>query len=370
VEIDAAVLRAVNSPLVIETLELAPPRAGEVLIEMKASGVCHSDWHCVTGDSPIDLPAVLGHEGAGVVREVGPDVTGLSVGDHVALSWIPSCGSCVECQRGMPHLCQTHLANLWAGLMPDGTRRMADAVGNEVFHLAAISTWATHSVVPAFSCVRMPDLPFDVSALIGCGVTTGVGAVLNKAKVRPGMSVAVFGAGGVGLSVVMGSVLAGAASIVVVDQNPSKEHLARGFGATHFAACQDPADAVEAIRDATGGRGVDVVFDAVGLASIETALLDALAPAGMAVLVGIPAGGTTFPVEAAEFIRQEKILTGSIFGSADTARDFVLYAELYLEGRLPIDQLVTERYRLDEINEACDAMLTGGVGRGVIVFDP
>lgn len=367
--IDAAVLRAVNEPLSVESITLAPPQEGEVLIEMKASGVCHSDWHCVTGDSAIDLPAVLGHEGSGVVMELGPGVSDLAVGDHVALSWIPACGACRECERGLPNLCQTHLPNLWAGLMPDGTRRMVDANGQPVFHLAAISTWATHSIVPAFSCVRMPDVPFEISALIGCGVTTGVGAVLNKAKVAAGDTVAIFGGGGVGLSTVMGAVLAGAGRIVVVDRNPDKDALARSFGATDVVITDDLDAAVASIRDLTDGRGVDVVFDAVGLASIETVLLDCLAPAGTAVLVGIPAGGTTFEVEAAEFIRQEKVLTGSIFGSADTARDFVDYAHRYLDGQLPLDRLVTDRYRLDEINEACAAMLAGGAGRGVLVFD-
>ena len=368
VQIDAAVLRAVNAPLSVESVELAAPRAGEVLIEMKAAGVCHSDWHCVTGDSEIDLPAVLGHEGSGVVRRLGPGVENLGVGDHVALSWIPACGVCVECVRDRRHLCQTHLRNLWAGLMLDGTRRMTDTAGEPLFHLAAISTWATHSVVPAISCVRMPDVPFEISALIGCGVTTGVGAVLNKAGILPGMSVAVFGAGGVGLSTVMGAVVARADPIIVVDRAQEKEVIARSFGATDVVITDDLVAAVDAIRTATGGRGADVVFDAVGLASIEAHLLRALAPAGMAVLVGIPASGTRFDVEASEFIRQEKVLTGSIFGSADTARDFVRYAELYRQGRLPLDRLVTGRYRLDEINDACAAMLSGSAGRSVIVF--
>ena len=366
---DAAVLRATNSPLSVETLDLAPPQAGEVLIEMKASGVCHSDWHCVTGDSAIDLPAVLGHEGSGVVRELGPDVTDLAVGDHVALSWIPACGACAECDRGLPNLCQTHLPMLWGGFMPDGTRRMTDAAGEPVHHLAAISTWATHSVVPAFSCVRMPNVPFEISALIGCGVTTGVGAVLNKAKVAAGDTVAIFGGGGVGLSIVMGAVLAGASRVIVVDRNPDKDAMCRGFGATDVIITDDLDAAVAEIRSLTNGRGVDHVFDAVGIEPIEAVLLPCLAPAGTAVLVGIPAGGTTFEVEAAEFIRQEKVLTGSIFGSADTARDFVQYANLYLDGRLDLDALVTERYRLDQINEACAAMLAGGAGRGVLVFD-
>ncbi|MEM9200442.1 MAG: zinc-binding dehydrogenase [Actinomycetota bacterium] len=367
-QIEAAVLRSRNAPLSVETLELAPPQTGEVLIEMRASGVCHSDWHCVTGDSAIDLPAVLGHEGSGIVRELGPGVPDLAVGDHVALSWIPACGACLECHGGLPNLCQTYLPNLWAGLMPDGTRRMADLAGEPVFHLAAISTWASHSVVPAVSCVRMPDVPFEISALIGCGVTTGVGAVRNKAKVRPGQTVAVFGGGGVGISTVMGAVLAGAREIIVVDRNPEKDAMCRGFGATEVIITDDLDRAVAEIRRATGGRGVDHVFDAVGLAPIEAVLLDCLAPAGTAVLVGIPAGGTSFAVEAAEFIRQEKVLTGSIFGSADTARDFVEYAEHYLEGQLPLDRLVTQRYALEEINEACAAMLSGSTGRGVIVF--
>ncbi len=364
-QIEAAVLRACNMPLSVETLDLDEPKAGEVLVEMKASGVCHSDWHCVTGDSAIRLPAVLGHEGSGVVRSLGPDVSGLAVGDHVALSWIPNCGRCRDCMRSMRHLCSTYLEPLWDGTMLDGTRRLHDHQGNDVDHLSALSTWSTHAVVPAISCVRMPEVPFEISALIGCGVTTGVGAALNKADVQPGSSVVVFGAGGVGLSIVMGAVVAEATQIIVVDRQPDKELLARQLGATDFILSDG---APEAIEDLTAGQGCDFAFDAVGHPAVEELLLSVLGRNGLAVLVGLPGPGTRFTVDPVEFIRAEKRLTGSIFGSADTARDFVAYAELYRCGQLPLDNLITDRYSLDQVNEACADMLSGTVGRGVIVF--
>lgn len=362
---EAAVLRELNSPLSVETLTLARPRSGEVLIEMKASGVCHSDWHCVTGDSAVNLPVVLGHEGSGVVAELGPDVEGLTVGDHVALSWIPYCGTCRECEAEATHLCGTYLDPLWAGAMLDGTRRFTDSGGNEVDHLSALSTWSSYAVVPSISCVKMPDIPYEVSALIGCGVTTGVGAALNKANVQPGSSVIVFGAGGVGLSIIMAAAYAGAETIIAVDLHAEKAPLAMGLGATHFLANPDPLSEVLEITD---GRGCEYGFDAVGLPTIESRLPMFLARRGVGVLVGIPAGGSTFTVDPAQLIREEKVLTGSIFGSANTHRDFVHYAELFAAGLLPLDALVTDRYRLSDINVACDAMLAGQAGRGVVVF--
>jgi len=368
VKIEAAVLRATNTPLSVETLELAPPQPGEMLIEMKASGVCHSDWHVVTGDSVVDLPVVLGHEGSGVVAQIGEDVDGFAIGDHVALSWIPFCGSCRACRHGHTHLCPVHQPALWAGTMLDGTRRLRDAEGEPVHHLSAISTWATHSVVPAISCVKMPAVPYEISALIGCGVTTGVGAALNKADVHPGSTVAVYGGGGVGLSIVMGSVLAGATTIIVIDRSPHKEELARSFGATHFVSTGDGDDAVARVREITGGIGADFAFDAVGHTGIEAQLIATLAPFGTAVMVGFPKTGATFDVDPAQIIREEKVLTGSIFGSANTHRDFVHYAELFLEGSLPLDRLVTGRYDLGQINAACDAMLSGRAGRCLVVF--
>lgn len=367
-QIDAVVLRATDGPLCVETLDLAPPRAGEVLIDMKASGVCHSDWHVVTGDSVVDLPVVLGHEGSGVVAELGPGVEGLAIGDHVALSWIPYCGDCRACRHGHTNLCQVHLPALWAGTMLDGTRRLTDGSGDPVYHLSGISSWATQSVVPAVSCVKMPDVPYEISALIGCGVTTGVGAALNKAKVQPGSTVAVYGGGGVGLSIVMGAVLSGAEQIIVIDRNADKEALARSIGATDFVATGDGTDPVEAVHALTGGVGAEYAFDAVGHTGIESRLIATLAQFGTAVMVGFPKAGSTFAVDPAAVIRDEKVLTGSIFGSAHTHRDFVDYAELHAAGRLPIDRLITGRYRLAQINEACHEMLNGVAGRGVVVF--
>lgn len=364
-KIEAAVLRELHAPLSVETLTLDSPRSGEVLVEMKASGVCHSDWHCVTGDSTVALPLVLGHEGSGVVAEVGPDVEDLAVGDHVALSWIPHCGNCYECRRGATHLCATYLEVLWSGTMLDGTRRLTDVNGSPVDHLSALSTWSTHSVVPAISCIKMPDVPYEISALIGCGVTTGVGSVLNKAKVTAGSSVVVFGAGGVGLSIIMAAAHAGASTIIAVDRQQDKAELAQSFGATHFLSDTDPVDA---IRELTRGRGCDYAFDAVGHIAIEAQLNRCLARLGTAVLVGIPPSGATFEVDPTEFIREEKVLTGSIFGSAHTHRDFLTYAQLYLDGALPLDRLITARYELADINVACANMLEGRSGRGVIVF--
>ena len=311
------------------------------------------------------MPIVLGHEGSGVVAELGPNVEGLAVGDHVALSWIPYCGTCRECSRGATHLCTIHLERLWAGTMLDGSRRLSDADANAVYHLSALSTWATHAVVPAISCVLMPDVPYEISALIGCGVTTGVGAALNKARVKPGTSVVVFGAGGVGLSIIMGAAHVGAEMIIAVDLHEDKAVLARSVGATHYISSADPLDEV---LELTNGVGCDYAFDAVGLAGIEASLTSYLARLGTAVLVGIPAGGTTFPVDPAQFIREEKVLTGSIFGSADTHRDFARYANLYRDGALPLDRLITDRYSLADINSACEDMLSGHAGRGVVVF--
>ena len=363
-KISAAVLREVSTPFTIETLTLAEPHAGEVLVELRAAGVCHSDWHVMTGATGHSLPCVLGHEGSGIVRQVGDGVTRIAVGDHVALNWAPSCGGCFYCLRERPSLCGTYTEPIWAGTMMDGSTRLSDG-DDPVFHFSALACFADHAVVPQECCVPMPDgIPFPISAVIGCAVTTGVGAVLNTARVEPGSSVVVFGAGGVGLCSVMGAQLAGASTIIAVDRATAKLELAKEFGATHGLAADEHL--IEGIRELTGGRGADYVFEAIGIPSVQEQCLDAVRPGGTIVLEGVaPMGsGTNFP--GALLTRHEKTVMGCYYGTANTARDFPLYADLYAKGRLDLDRLISRRYPLAQINEAYAEMLTGGVARSVI----
>lgn len=365
-KVRAAVFYEPHQPFQIETLDLAPPRAGEVLVRVVAAGVCHSDWHLMTGATKHAAPVVPGHEGAGVVEAVGPGVTALVPGDHVALNWAPSCGYCFYCLHERPSLCETYVEPIWAGTMMDGTTRLSKD-GAPVYHFSATACFAERTVVPQECCVPLPpDVPLNIAALIGCAVTTGVGAVLNTAKVKAGSSVAVFGAGGVGLSIIMGARLSGATQIIAVDTNETKCALAYQFGAT--SALISGADTIAAIRALTSGRGVDYAFEAIGIPEVQEQCLEAIRPGGLVVLAGIsPMGsGTNFP--GAILTRQEKTVTGSYYGTANAARDFPLYADLYRRGLLDLDHLVTATYSLDKINEAYADMLSGETARGVIVF--
>ena len=265
-------------------------------------------------------------------------------------------------------LCQAFVGPLWAGTMPNGTPRLSRD-GRPVRQLSMLATWADHIVVPEQSCVKISrTIPFEIAALLGCAVTTGVGAVLNKAEVRPGSTVAIVGAGGVGLSLIMGARLAQAGRIIVFDLHSAKEALARRFGATDFVVSSP--ENVEALRAMTDGQGADYVFEAVGQVTLQQMALEMTRPGGLLVFVGMAANDDRLSLSAANLTRSEKTVCGSVFGSARTDRDFNLYAEHYEQGRLPIDQLVTRRYALDEINEAVAAMLDGMPGRGVVVFDP
>lgn len=362
-----AVLHEVGKPIAIETLELAPPRAGEVLVRIHAAGVCHSDWHLVSGATRHPLPAALGHEGAGEVMAVGPGVTRLKVGDHVSLNWAPACGECFYCLHDSPCLCETYLEPIWAGTLLDGTPRYS-LNGQPVYHYCGLGCFSDYVVVPVQCCVPLdPRLPAEVAALIGCAVTTGVGAVINTAQVVPGSSVAIFGAGGVGMSMVLGAKLAGAARIIVVDTAPHKADLARDLGATDFVLAGP--DAPAAIRSLTSGRGADYTFEAVGLPAVQEACLAAARPGGMIVLAGLAPMGSSTNLPGALLTRQEKTVKGSYYGSAHPQRDFPFFASLYLEGLLNLDGLITRTYPLEEINTAYDEMLSGQVVRSVIVFD-
>jgi NDMA-dependent alcohol dehydrogenase len=363
----AAVLNAVGEALSVEDVELAAPGRGEVAVRLRASGVCHSDWNVVSGTTPNPVPVVLGHEGAGVVEEVGERVTAVAAGDHVVLSWLPSCGHCFFCAQGRPILCEWSTPAMLAGTMPDGTTRLTRN-GDAVFHYSFLSTFAERCVVPEASCVPIrPDAPLEVAALVGCAVMTGIGAALNRARVEPGSSVAVFGAGGVGLSAVIGSRFAGARTVIAVDPVPLKRELALELGATHALDPVD-GDASAAVRELTGGRGADFAFDAAGAPGLVRAAYDAVRPGGTVVAVGIPPTGEEARLPGPRLPREEKIVTGSLYGSCRPHVDMPLVLDLYMAGRLPLDRLVTRTYPLAEINEAFAAMNAGEVARAVIVF--
>jgi len=357
----AAVLHAVGEPFQIQTLDLQPPQKGEVLVKVAAVGVCHSDWHLVTGDTKHPLPLVAGHEGAGFVEAVGEGTEGLQKGDLVALNWAPSCGTCFYCQEGRPALCGTYVEPIWAGTMIDGTTRLT-VDGQPVYHYSALACFADYCVVPAECCVKMlANLDPEIAAVIGCAVATGVGSVLNTARVKPGASVVVIGAGGVGLSTVMGAVMAGA-KVIVIDPLESRRTAALSLGATH--AFPDSSQ----INDVTEGRGADYVFEAVGKPALQELAVEVARPGGTVVFSGLSPNGSATNIPGARLVREEKTVMGSYYGTCDAHRDFPLYADHYQAGKLPLDRLVSHRYNLDQINEAYADMLSGKSVRGVIVF--
>lgn len=361
----AAVLYEPGQRLRVEEVDLAAPQAGEVRVRVAAAGVCHSDYHFMRGDLVGNLPVVLGHEGAGVVEEVGPNVTGLEQGDHVVLLWRLSCGRCEFCSKGRPALCPVGAAVRATGRMPDGTSRLSRE-GVEIRHFLGVSCFAEQVVCPERAALKIPDdVPLPIAAVAGCAVMTGVGAVINTARVEPGSTVLVIGAGGVGLCAVMGAVLAGAARIVAADVNPLKLELATSFGATD-AIDASSEDVVEAARELTGG-GVDYAFEVIGLADTVTQAVRSLRAGGTAVAIGVAPAGAAAQVSLGELVRDEKTLKGSIYGSTRPHADFPRLFELYRRGRLPLDRLLTREWPLAQINEAYDAMIAGTVARSVVV---
>lgn len=361
----AATLSALGEEIRVEELELLDPQEGEVLVRMHAAGVCHSDWHVVTGATPHPLPVVLGHEGSGVVESVGPGVQSVSNGDHISLNWAPSCGTCFYCIHGRPGLCGTFVKPIWAGTMLNGSTRFRRK-GVPVYHFSGLACFSERIVVPEQCCVRMPgNVPFEIAALIGCAVTTGVCAVLNTSKVPAGSSVAVLGCGGVGLSVILGAVLANAGLVIAMDRIPGKEAVARSVGASHFVC---GGDVVAGIKNLTEGRGADYVFEAVGSPALQEIGLEAVRPGGTLVLAGISPVGTETNLPGALLTRQEKTVMGSYYGTSHPQKDFPLIANHFLENRLPIDRIVGSRYSLNDINRAYKDMMGNASGRGVILF--
>jgi Zn-dependent alcohol dehydrogenase len=366
-DIDAALLDAAGAPFRLTTLTLDEPGPHEVRVALAASGVCASDAHSRSGRIPSPLPCVLGHEGAGVVESVGADVTSVVPGDHVALSWMPSCGRCRHCVAGRPVLCSAAAPALLAGTMLDGTVRLHDG-DRDVHHYSFLSTFGTSTVVPEASAVRIPEsVPLASAALAGCAVLTGYGAVVNRARLEPGQSIVVFGAGGVGLSAVMGARLSGAAHIIVVDPVAEKCATAIDFGAT--AALAPDEDLVARIRSMTGGEGADVAIDAVGAPGILDTAFAATVRGGTIVCVGVPGPEARPSLPGPDLVRSERIVTGSLYGSSRPTVDIPRVLELQQRGLLPIERLVSRTYRLDEINAAFDDLEAGRLSRGVIVHD-
>ena len=361
----AAVLYEYNTPLALEEVNLEEPKAGEVLVKIAAAGVCRSDYHYMKGEAHIALPVVLGHEGAGIVQRVGEGVTTVKPGDHVILSFVPNCGRCYFCTTGRPNLCDRHSAT--GANMYDGTTRLHKG-DQRIYHMGKVACFAEEAVVPESGCVPVDrDFPMDCAALIGCSVTTGVGAAINTAQVQPGSTVAVVGCGGVGLNVIQGAKLAGASRVIAVDVQEGKLEFAMKFGATHSvdATHQDP---VARVKEITGGLGADYTFEVYGSAeTIETAY-EMARKGGTVVVVGIAPVGDKPGIDAVSLVRQEKALKGCYYGSSRCSVDFPKMVDLYRSGRLNVDGLITRRYNLDQINQAYEDLARGEVGRGVITF--
>jgi S-(hydroxymethyl)glutathione dehydrogenase / alcohol dehydrogenase len=364
----AAICYERNQPVRIDDVKLDPPRREEVRVRLAATGVCHSDLSFVHGILPGKLPCVLGHEGAGVVEEVGDGVAHVAPGDKVVLSWVTPCFRCFYCRIGKPQLCELGEQINKTNRMPDGTTRVHKDQ-QDLYVFSALGTMAELAVVPANAAVKLPaDAPLDRCALLGCAVMTGVGAVFNTAQVTPGSRVAVFGAGGVGLNAIQGAAIAGAERIIAIDSQPRKLEMARAFGATDVVDASK-GDAAEAVRALTGGRGVDYAFEAIGRKETVEQAYAATRKAGTCVVIGLGSLKESASLNLFFLPLLEKRLLGCWYGSANVHVDIPRLLALYRAGKLKLDPLVTRTYPLSQVNEAFADMMAGVNARGVIVFD-
>jgi S-(hydroxymethyl)glutathione dehydrogenase/alcohol dehydrogenase len=364
----AAVAWAAKQPLTIEEVDLDGPRVGEVLVEVKATGVCHTDWYTLSGaDSEGIFPSILGHEGAGVVLEVGPGVVDLKPGDHVIPLYTPECRQCKFCLSRKTNLCQAIRATQGKGLMPDGTSRFSLA-GKPLFHYMGTSTFANHIVAPAIAMARIrKDAPFDTVCYIGCGVTTGVGAVLFTAKVEAGANVVVFGLGGIGLNVVQGAKMVGAGRIIGIDLNPAREALGRQFGMTDFINPKNVDNVVDAIVQLTDG-GADYSFECIGSTTTMRQALECCHKGwGQSVIIGVAEAGAEISTRPFQLVTG-RVWKGSAFGGARGRTDVPKIVDWYMDKRLKIDELITHRLPLERINEGFDLMKRGESIRSVVIY--
>ncbi|MBD2277627.1 S-(hydroxymethyl)glutathione dehydrogenase/class III alcohol dehydrogenase [Aphanizomenon flos-aquae] len=368
-EVKAAVAYTPGKPLTIETVQLAPPQAGEVLIEIKASGVCHTDAFTLSGDDPEGLfPAILGHEGAGIVVEVGADVKSLKPGDHVIPLYTPECRQCDYCLSFKTNLCQAIRGTQGQGLMPDGTSRFSIG-GDRIHHYMGTSTFANYTVLPEIAVAKIrEDAPFDKVCYIGCGVTTGIGAVIYTAKVEPGANVVVFGLGGIGLNVIQGARMVGANKIIGVDINPKKRELAEKFGMTHFVNPQEVAgDLVPYLVDLTKG-GADYSFECIGNVNTMRQALECCHKGwGVSVIIGVAGAGKEISARPFQLVTG-RVWKGSAFGGARGRTDVPKIVDWYMDGKINIDDLITHVMPIERINDAFDLMHRGESIRSVVTF--
>ncbi len=364
----AAVLTGLNEPLEILAVGLESPHAGELRIRLGASGVCHSDMSVQNGTLMGSFPMVLGHEGAGVVEEIGEGVEGFEVGDHVVVSWVPQCGHCYFCERDQAQLCETGGMAMATGGLLDGTTRFT-LNGEPLRQMASSGTFAEESIIPAIGAVKIDkDVPLTVAALVGCGVLTGAGAAMNTASIRQGDTVAVIGCGGVGLNVIQGAHIAGAEEIIAVDMVESKLAMAKQFGATTTVNAGQ-GDAVSQVMDLTKQRGVDVAFEVIGLQKTIDQTITMTRRGGQAILVGVPPMDVMVTLPAFfGVVLMEKTIKGCWYGSSTVQRDVPKLLDLYQQGELKLDELISRTITLDQVNEAFDAMKTGEVARSVIQY--
>jgi S-(hydroxymethyl)glutathione dehydrogenase/alcohol dehydrogenase len=365
----AAVAWEKGKPLTIETIDVAPPKAGEVLVRIVATGVCHTDAYTLSGDDPEGLfPVVLGHEGGGIVEEIGAGVTSVKPGDHVIPLYTPECGVCKFCTSGKTNLCQAIRATQGKGLMPDGTSRFS-LNGKQILHYMGTSTFSEYTVMPEIALAKInPKAPLDKVCLLGCGITTGIGAVLNTAKVEPGATVAVFGLGGIGLSVVQGAVMAKAGRIIVIDINPDKFEMARALGATDCINPKDHSGPIQqVIVDMTDG-GVDYSFECIGNVNLMRSALECCHKGwGESIIVGVAGAGQEIATRPFQLVTG-RVWRGSAFGGVKGRSQLPSYVERYLAGEIKVDEMVSKVLPLEQINEAFQLMHDGKVIRAVIKF--
>ena len=365
----AAVVYEYGSEIQVVDLELGDVGPNDIRVKIKASGLCHSDVSVQTGSLPCPLPMVLGHEGAGSVTEVGKNVTTTVVGDHVVLSALIHCGICDNCVKGRPNLCLWGLTTIFGGKNPDGTLRLRDSKGNGVYQFASIGTLAEELICNEKHAVPIPkDVSFEAACLTGCGVLTGMSAVFNRAKVEAGKSVVVIGCGGVGLNVIQSAAAANASPVIAVDLHQEKLDLAANFGATQYVNASKTKDIPAAIMELTGGLGADYVFEVVGAPALVRQGWDSLKIDGTLVVIGVHPSDSESSLPAGQFSTTEKTLMSCLYGTSRPTKDIPLAIDMYRNGRIKLDELITHHFNLEDINGAVEKMNSGLDGRGIVVF--